>query len=145
MRVLVVCTGNSCRSQMAEAFLKDFDPSIEVLSAGVLPEKQVSPYTIRIMNEAFIDIANNRTKSVESCLYMNFDYLITLSNYSKEKCSKLKGKVRNMVHIPVEDPAEAIGTEEAILEKYREVRNQIKFEMFDFYLNTIKSVKNNAV
>lgn len=145
MRILVVCDGNSCRSQMAEAFLKEFEPSVEVYSAGIKPEAGIFNYTEVVMKESFIDIAGCKPKSIESFLYMNIDYLITLSNSSKEKCGKLQGKIRNRIHIPIEDPAGIIGTEEEILDKYREIRNKIKYEMYDFYLTKISPGDNNAV
>lgn len=145
MRILVVCDGNSCRSQMAEAFLKEFEPSVEVYSAGIKPETELFHYTSIVMKEAFIDMSGCKPKSIESYLYMNIDYLITLSNYSRDKCQKLQGKIKNRVHIPIEDPASIIGTEEEILEKYREIRNKIKYEMYDFYLNNISPGDSNAV
>lgn len=145
MRILIVCDGNSCRSQMAEAFLKEFDPSLEVYSAGIKPESDIFHYTEIVMKETFIDISSWKTKSIENYLYMNIDYLITLSNYSREKCQKLQGKIKNRLHIPIEDPASTIGSEEEILEKYRDIRNKIKYEMFDFYLNHIEPGDKNAV
>lgn len=136
MKILIICTGNSCRSQMAEGFLKSFDPRLQVFSAGTRPEKQVSPYAVEVMKETGIDISRNRPKKVDLFLNDSFDYVITVCDSAKETCPLFSGKVGKRLHKGFEDPANARGTEEEILAVYRRVRDQISKEFRAFY-NTL--------
>ncbi|HNW75917.1 MAG TPA: arsenate reductase ArsC [Bacteroidales bacterium] len=133
MKILIICTGNSCRSQMAEGFLKSLNPSMQVFSAGTLPEKQVSPYAVEVMKEIGIDISRNRPKKVDLFLDDSFDYVITVCDSAKETCPLFIGKVKNRRHMGFEDPADARGTKEEILAVYRRVRDQIREEFRAFY------------
>jgi len=126
MKILVICTGNTCRSQMAEGFLKSFDQDLEVYSAGTRPEKQVNPYAVAVMKEAGIDISHQSPKSVDGFLSDEFDYVITVCDGAREACPVFTGKVKNRLHIGFEDPADARGNPEEILQVYRKVRDQIK-------------------
>jgi len=132
-RILILCTGNSCRSQMAEGFLKSFDPSLEVFSAGTKAAPKVSSKAIRVMNEIGIDISSHHPKTVEQFLAQSFDYVITVCDNAKETCPVFIGDVRHKSHIGFDDPAEATGTEEDILSVFRRVRNEIKKDFFKFY------------
>jgi arsenate reductase (thioredoxin) len=138
MKILILCTGNSCRSQMAEGFLKSFDSNLEVHSAGTNPSKQVHPKSIQVMKEVGIDISNNFTKKVDEFLNNSFDYVITVCDNAKETCPVFIGKVGKQLHIGFEDPAEATGTEEEILATFRKIRDEIKEKFYEFY-NTIKT------
>ena len=132
MKVLILCTGNSCRSQMAEAFLKSFNKNIYVNSAGTNPVHLVNPYAIKVMKEVGIDISQNKTKNVDKFISQEFDYVITVCDGAKESCPVFTGKVKNRLHIGFSDPAEAKGTENEILGAFRQVRDQIKKDFLKF-------------
>ncbi len=138
MKILILCTGNSCRSQMAEGFLKSFDNKLEVFSAGTQPAVQVHPKAIQVMNEAGININSGWPKSVDEFLYQNFDCVITVCDDARDVCPFFSGKVRYQLHIGFEDPALATGTDEEILNVFRKVRDEIREEIYKFYLYYIK-------
>ncbi|MCF6346808.1 MAG: arsenate reductase ArsC [Flavobacteriaceae bacterium] len=133
MKTLILCTGNSCRSQMAEGFLKSFDSSMEVHSAGTEPSNEVHPKAIVVMNEIGIDLSTNYPKKVNEFLNEEFDYVITVCGGAKESCPTFSGKVRHHIHIGFDDPADAIGTEEEIYSDFRRIRNEIKRDFYKFY------------
>jgi arsenate reductase (thioredoxin) len=126
MKVLILCTGNTCRSQIAEAFLRSFNPSFEVYSAGTDPESAVNPNAIRVMKEVGIDISSNMPKLVDKFTDQEFDYVFTVCDNANEKCPFFTGKVNHRIHQHFEDPAAAKGTEEEKLVVYRKVRDQLK-------------------
>jgi arsenate reductase (thioredoxin) len=136
-KILILCTGNSCRSQMAEGFLKSFDESLLVYSAGTNPSTKVNPNAIKVMNEVDIDLSNNYPKNVNQFLNESFDYVITVCDNAKETCPIFIGKVKHHLHIGFEDPADAIGTDEEILSVFRKVRDEIKHDFYDFYIKNI--------
>jgi arsenate reductase (thioredoxin) len=137
-KILILCTGNSCRSQIAEGFLKSFDDSLEVSSAGTAPATMVNPFAIQVMNEAEIDISRNTPQNVDLFLNDSFDYVITVCNNAKETCPLFSGKVSNRLHMGFEDPAEATGSEEEILDAFRSVRDKIKKDFYSFYIKEVK-------
>ncbi|MDZ7741108.1 MAG: arsenate reductase ArsC [Bacteroidota bacterium] len=139
MKILILCTGNSCRSQMAEGFLKSFDPELEVFSAGTEPAGKVHPKAIQVMQELDIDLSRNKPQQVEDFLNESFDYVITVCDDANESCPAFFGKVKNRLHIGFEDPAKAEGTEEEVLLVFRKVRDQIKDKFYEFYKNNIKN------
>ncbi len=139
MKVLVLCTGNSCRSQMAEGFLKHFDSTLDVFSAGTNPATQINPYAVEVMNELGIDISSQYPKDVSLFLNDEFDYVITVCDNAKETCPTFLGKVKNRLHIGFEDPAEAKGTREEVLPIYRKVRDQIKDAFWKLYQERLRS------
>ena len=138
MKILILCTGNSCRSKMAEGFLNSFDTDIEVYSAGIKPEKEVNPRAIQVMKEKNIDLSSSRPENVEKFLEESFDYVITVCDSAKETCPVFMGDVEHRLHMGFEDPAGATGTEDEILDKFREVRDQIEQEFKQFYEERIK-------
>ncbi len=138
MKILVLCTGNSCRSQMAEAFLKSFDKQLEVHSAGTKPADRVHPKAVQMMKETGIDISGNKTKTVEQFLAQSFDYVITVCDNAKVTCPYFTGKVEHRLHMGFEDPAEATGTEEDIISVFRRIRDEIKDQFHKFYLEELK-------
>jgi len=142
MKILVLCTGNSCRSQMAEGFLKSFDPRLKVFSAGTNPAEKINPFAVRVMKEIGIDISEQYPKDVERFLGDEFDYVITVCDNAKETCPVFTGRVRNRLHIGFEDPAEAVGSEEEVLPVYRRVRDQIAVAFRKLY---DESIRNNII
>ncbi len=137
-KILILCTGNSCRSQMAEGFLKSFDPTLEVYSAGTAPAERVHPKAVQVMAEEGIDIRKNYPKSVDQFIDQSFDYVITVCDAAKESCPVFTGNVKHRLHIGFEDPAEATGTEEEILAVFRKVRDEIKRDFRRFYKDVIQ-------
>ncbi len=131
-KILILCTGNSCRSQMAEEFMKSFDPELEVYSAGTNPSKQVHPKAILVMKEVGIDLSKNYPKLVDQFITEPFDYVITVCDNAKETCPVFIGKVGKQLHIGFDDPAEATGTEDEILSEFRRIRDEIKNELQSF-------------
>jgi arsenate reductase len=137
-RILILCTGNSCRSQMAEGFLKSFDKNLEVNSAGTKPAEKVNPFAIRAMKEIGIDISSGVAEDVSKYLSQSFDYVITVCDNAKETCPVFIGDVKHRLHIGFDDPADAVGTEEEVMPVYRRVRDEIKRDFYEFYLKELK-------
>ncbi len=137
-KILILCTGNSCRSQMAEGFLKSFDKNLEVFSAGTKPAKKVNPFAVKAMNEVGIDISSGIAENVDKYLSQSFDYVITVCDNAKETCPVFIGKVKHRLHVGFDDPADAVGTEEKIMPVYRRVRDEIKRRFYDFYKTNLK-------
>ena len=133
MKILILCTDNSCRSQMAQGFLKSFDNKIEVHSAGTFPATKVNQRAIGVMAEVGIDISKNAPKSVDEFLNDKWDYVITVCDDAKETCPVFLGKVKHRLHIGFDDPTHAIGTEEFIMSEFRKVRDLIRMEFRNFY------------
>jgi len=125
-RVLFLCTGNSARSQMAEALLNKYGKDqFEIFSAGLEP-KEINPLTLKVLNEAGIDTEDLYAKPLSTYLgKLHFSYLITVCSNAEEKCPIFPGMGLRM-HWPFEDPASFEGSEEGKLEKFREIRDQIE-------------------
>ena len=133
MKILILCTGNSCRSQMAEGILQSLDPILDVISAGTIPIPAVHPKAITVMKEIGIDLSTHAPKSVDRFLTQSFDYVITVCDHAKETCPVFLGTVTHRLHIGFRDPAEATGTEEEQLAVFRSVRDEIRMAMIDFH------------
>ena len=131
-RVLILCTGNSCRSQMAEGFLKRFAPGAQVFSAGTEPASTVHPKAILVMGEKGIDISRNRPKSVDQFLHQLFDYVITVCDGANESCPAFTGSVAHRLHLGFEDPAKVTGNEQFVLDEFRRIRDEIESTFRDF-------------
>jgi len=138
-KILILCTGNSCRSQMVEGFLKSFDSNLVVHSAGTNPSKKVHPKAIQVMKEVGIDLSQNYPKMVDQFLNESYDYVITVCDNAKETCPVFIGKVGKQLHIGFEDPAEATGTEEEILFEFRRIRDEIKNDFYKFHEENLRS------
>ncbi|MCB0283573.1 MAG: arsenate reductase ArsC [Calditrichaeota bacterium] len=136
-KILILCTGNSCRSQMAEGFLRSLNTDLYVRSAGTNPSDKIHPKAVRVMNEIGIDISKGKPENVDKYLGEEWDYVITVCDNAKETCPVFLGKVKKQLHIGFEDPAEAIGTEEEVLAVFRHVRDTIKNDFKAFYNNYI--------
>lgn len=129
-RVLILCTGNSARSQMAEGLLRhDAGDKFEVESAGVEPS-HVRPQAIEAMREIGIDISGHRSKSVDEFTGREFDYVITVCDNANERCPVFPGKTER-IHWSFEDPAAATGDEAARLAVFRRVRDEIRERLRD--------------
>jgi len=139
-RILILCTGNSCRSQMAEGFLKSFGPNLEVYSAGTQPGARVHPMTVAVMNEVGIDLSRSSPKSVDQFIAEPFHYVITVCDHAKETCPIFTGKVKHRLHIGFDDPAEAAGSEEEVLSVFRRVRDEIREQFHQFYLLRLTTI-----
>jgi arsenate reductase (thioredoxin) len=138
MKILILCTANSCRSQMAEGFLKSFDSRLEVFSAGTQPAPHANANALAAMKELGIDISGNKPKSVDIFLADPFDYVITVCGGAQETCPAFIGKVKHRLHIGFDDPAEAVGTIEEVMPVYRRIRDEIKAGFYAFYIENIK-------
>lgn len=136
-KILIICTGNSCRSQMAEGFLKSFDKKLDVHSAGTFPASMVHPRAVAVMKEVGIDISGGHPKSIDQFLNDEFDYVITVCDQAKETCPVFTGKVKHRLHIGFDDPVEAVGTEEHIMSEFRRVRDEIRGKFREFCTKTL--------
>ena len=131
MKILVICTGNSARSQMAEGFFNAYsNGNVTVRSGGTHPS-HVNPFAIRAMAEAGIDISLHRSKSIKEFYGEKFDFVITVCDKAKEACPFFPG-ARQTLHHSFLDPAEATGTEEEILAVFKTVRDEIQTWVRDF-------------
>ena len=126
MRILILCTGNSCRSQMAHGFLQSFDKNMDVFSAGTKPAEKVNPLAVKGMTEIGIDLAQHTPKSVNLYVGKKWDYVITVCGGANESCPMFTGKVRNRLHIGFDDPSEVTGTPEFINSEFLRVRDEIR-------------------
>jgi arsenate reductase (thioredoxin) len=124
--ILILCTGNSCRSQMAEGFLRvAAGDLVNVQSAGSLPAGFVHPLAIKVMAEAGIDISGHRSKHLKEFLEQPVHTVITVCGSADKACPVFPGQV-NRHHWPFEDPFQAAGSEEEILQGFRRVRDEIR-------------------
>lgn len=138
MKVLILCTGNSCRSQMAHGFLQSFDPNITVCSAGTQASGKLSSKAVAVMKEAGIDISHHTSDSVEKYLGEEWDYVITVCGGANESCPAFIGKVKHHLHIGFDDPSHAVGTDEFIWSEFRRVRDEIRKAFLNFYTEKIR-------
>jgi len=138
MKVLILCTGNSCRSQMAHGFLQSFDPGITVCSAGTQAAGRLNQKAVEVMKEAGIDISQHTSDSVEKYLGEEWDYVITVCGGANEECPAFLGKVKHRLHMGFDDPSHVSGTDEYIWSEFIRVRDQIKEGFYQLYLEKIK-------
>ena len=138
MKVLILCTGNSCRSQMAEAFLQSFDSTLKVCSAGTEASGKLNAKAVKAMAEAGIDISTHTSDSVDKYIGEEWDYVITVCGGANESCPAFVGKVKHRLHIGFDDPSHAVGTEEFIWSEFIRVRDEIKDGFYKFYVEEIK-------
>lgn len=132
LKVLFLCTGNSCRSQMADGIVNhDFAGCIQAFSAGTEPHG-LNPKAVAVMAEIGIDISGNSSDHLSLYEQQTFDFVITLCGDADEKCPLLLGGTERK-HMPFEDPPRATGTEEEVLEVYRRVRDEIRQKLGEFF------------
>ncbi|MHB8763010.1 MAG: arsenate reductase ArsC [Deferrisomatales bacterium] len=131
-RVLFLCTGNSCRSQMAEGWLRHLGGDrYQALSAGTRPQG-VHPLAIRVMAEAGVDLSGHRSKAVGELQDQHLDLLVTVCGGARESCPLFPGEVKERRHWPFDDPAEAQGAEDEVLAVFRRVRDEIRARIESF-------------
>ncbi|MDX2152317.1 MAG: arsenate reductase ArsC [Bryobacteraceae bacterium] len=137
-RVIILCTGNSARSQMAEGFLRSFDSSLEVYSAGTDPAPRVNPFAVQVMKEVGIDISAGKPKAVDQFTGQPFDFVVTVCGDADQNCPTFRGKVGKRLHIGFPDPARATGTDAEKLAVFRTVRDDIQAKFKDFYQKELR-------
>lgn len=138
MKILILCTGNSCRSQMAHGFLQSFDPRLVVCSAGTDASGRLNQKAVQVMSEIGVDISKHTSDSVEKYLDEEWDYVITVCGGANESCPAFSGKVKNRLHMGFDDPSHAVGTDEFVYSEFIRVRNEIKEGFLKFYLENIQ-------
>ena len=138
-RILFLCTGNSCRSQMADGIINyDFAGHIEAFSAGTEPHG-LNPKAVEVMAEIGIDISVNSSDHLDHFEGQAFDYVITLCGDANEKCPLFVGGVER-IHIGFDDPPRATGNDEQVMVVYRRVRDEIRAQLGAFFRNELKKV-----
>jgi len=138
MKVLILCTGNSCRSQMAHGWLQSFDKSLTVCSAGTQASGKLNEKAVAVMKEAGIDISHHTSDQVDNYLKDEWDYVITVCGGANEECPAFFGKVKHRLHIGFDDPSHATGTDEFIWSEFIRVRDEIKDAFYKLYTEQIK-------
>ena len=133
MRVLILCTGNSCRSQMAHGLLQSIDPTLQVFSAGTQPAERVHPMAVQVLQEIGIDISQHTPTHVSRYLHEEWDYVITVCGGTNESCPAFVGKVAQRIHIGFADPSLVQGTEQDRLTAFRHTRDEIQEQMQNFH------------
>ena len=123
--VLILCTGNSCRSQMAHGFLQSFNRNLDVYSAGTKASGYINEKAIAVMKEVGVDISTHTSDPVEKFLKAEWDYVITVCGGANEQCPVFAGKVKNRLHFGFDDPSHATGSDEFIWSEFRRVRDEI--------------------
>lgn len=125
LKIIFLCTGNSCRSQVAEGLARHLGGErLDVYSAGLLPSG-VNPYAVKVMDEAGIDISGQLSEAIDEALLNEMDLIITLCGDAERLCPSTPPEIRR-IHWPIDDPVGAVGTEEEILDKFRLVRDEIR-------------------
>jgi arsenate reductase len=125
MKVLILCTGNSCRSQMAHGFLQSFDKNLIVCSAGTEASGKLNEKAVQVMLEAGIDISHYTSDSINKYLNDEWDYVITVCGGANEACPAFIGKVKHRLHMGYDDPSHTEGTTEFIMSEFYRVRDEI--------------------
>ena len=136
-KILILCTGNSCRSQMAQGFLQSFDKDLLVRSAGTEASGKLNPDAVKAMSEIGIDISQHTSDSVDKYLNDDWDFVITVCGGANEACPTFSGKVKHRIHIGFDDPSDATGTDEFIWSEFIRVRDEIKNKFNDLYKNSL--------
>jgi arsenate reductase len=132
-QVMILCTGNSCRSQMAEGLINArLGEAFAAYSAGTKPSGYVHPKAVTVMQELGIDLSQNTSQSTDEFQGHHFDYVITVCDSANENCPVWLGQAGTRTHIGFPDPAEATGTEEEILAQFRQVRDDIAAQVLGY-------------
>ncbi len=131
LKILILCTGNSCRSQIAEAYLRYFAEGKAIVYSAGIEAHGVNPRATKIMEEDGFDISWHISKNIDEFQTMEFDMVITVCDNANELCPVFPGKAKKF-HQNFTDPAKATGTEEEIMKVFRKVRNQIKAYCLQF-------------
>lgn len=132
-KILILCTGNSVRSQMAEGIMRSLsEGKYDIYSAGTNPAEQVNPDAIEVMKEIGIDISGQYPKNVDQFLSDSFNYVVTVCDSARESCPFFSGTVKKRIHMSFEDPSLFKGKREDVLNEYRRIRDQINEWVKDF-------------
>lgn len=138
MKILILCTGNSCRSQMAHGFMQSFDQRLEVQSAGTKAIGRLNAVAVKAMGEVGIDISHHISDSVEKYLNEEWDYMITVCGNANKVCPAFTGKVEHRIHLGFDDPGHAKGDDAFKWSEFQRVRDEIKEAFFQLYVQKIK-------
>ena len=138
MKILILCTGNSCRSQMAHGFLKSYNKALKVFSAGIHPAKKVNSLAVKVMAEKQTDISEHTPHNVSEYIDESWDYVITVCGEANETCPVFGGDVKKRLHIGFDDPSKAQGTNEFIENEFRRVRDLLSHAFYEFYRQELK-------
>jgi len=138
MKILILCTGNSARSQMAHGILQTLNSELYVHSAGTKPTVRVHPMAIEVMKDLGIDISHHVPMHVELYLKERWDYVITVCDGANESCPLFTGDVRHRIHIGFEDPAKEYASEDEKKQGFLRIRDKIVLELFRFSARTFK-------
>jgi len=137
IRIMFLCTGNSCRSQMAEGFARKFGKDlIEPYSAGLIAAG-VNPRAIAVMKESGTDISGQKSEEINEALLKTMDIVITLCSNAEESCPYTPPEIKRM-HWPIKDPVGTIGTEDEIMKEFRRTRDEIEKKMLEL-INSLKT------
>lgn len=139
MRILILCTGNSCRSQMAHGFLQSFDKDLEVYSGGTEASGTLNKKAVEAMKEAGIDISHHSSDQVGKYLNEEWDYVITVCGGANETCPAFHGKVKHRLHIGFDDPSHVEGSDDFIWSEFIRVRDEIQTRFREFYDEEFKA------
>ena len=138
MKVLILCTGNSCRSQMAHGFMESFDKRLTVRSAGTEASGQLNRKAVEVMKDTGIDISHHTSDPVDKYLGEEWDYVITVCGGANENCPLFTGNVKNRLHIGFDDPSHVTGTDEYIHGEFIRVRDEIREGFYKLYKKEIE-------
>ena len=139
MKIFFLSSQNSCRSQMAEAILRSFDKSLEIYSAGVKPVDHISPVAIEVLSEISIELKQTEPFHYSKFNIIEFDYLITVGDGTNEELKIPSIKYKRKLHLGFHNPYKRFKNRNELLEKCREIRDEIKTEMDYFYRNILES------
>ena len=132
-KILILCTGNSCRSKMAQAFLQHLDAGLYVRSAGTQPAHCTHPLAMEVMEEAGVPIRDLQPHDVREFTHEEWDFVITVCDHARETCPAFVGKVKHHLHLGFHDPAQAKGTKDEQLSVFRATREHIALTFSEFY------------
>lgn len=140
INILVLCTGNSCRSQMAHGYLNHFldNRSFKVYSAGI-ETHGLNPGAVSIMKEDGIDISDHTSNHVDEYLDIDFDYILTVCDHANENCPYIPSRKAKRLHHNFFDPSKVEGTEEEIHKAFEKARNEIKKYLRNFIDNDLRN------
>ncbi len=142
MKILILCTGNSCRSQMAHGFMESFDNRLIVRSAGTEASGRLNEKAVEVMKDIDIDISHHTSDPVDKYLGDEWDYVITVCGGANENCPVFMGNVKKRLHIGFDDPSHVTGTEEYIHSEFIRVRDEIMEGFYKLYKEQIESNLN---
>lgn len=137
--ILILCTGNSCRSQMAEGWMKYYAKGVANIYSAGIEAHGLNPYAVKVMSDAIIEIQNQTSNVVDEYLDIDFDYIITVCDNASDKCPVFPKKT-TVIHHGFDDPAKFEGSEEEKLAKFAVVRDQIDDFCFSFVNDNVKKL-----